>query len=135
MLANNANTKVVYSDLSYALIGAAFRVFNSLGYGLAEKAYQNALAKELSKAGVGFRREAYVPITYKGEKISRYFADFIIEEKILLELKVVKKLGYAHVKQTLNYLRSSGLKLGILLYFTNDGVKYRRVLNSRAKEE
>ena len=134
MTANNANN-IVYPELSYKVIGASFRVFNELGYGLAEKAYQDALAKELKDNHIELRREVYTPIKYKGEKVSRYFSDFVIENKILLELKVVRKLGYTHVRQTLNYLRNSGLKLGILIYFTSDGVKYRRVLNSQAKSQ
>jgi GxxExxY protein len=131
MAASNANRELVYPELSYAIIGAAFRVFNELGYGLGEKAYQDALAAELSREDIPFRREVYVPIRYQGKNIARYFADFVITEKILLELKVVRKLGYVHARQTLNYLRSSGIRLGILIYFTADGVKYRRVLNSR----
>ena len=134
MTANNANRdNLIYPDLSYALIGAAFRVGNGLGYGLSEKAYQDALAKELRDQKISFKREVYIPIIYKQEKVSRYFADFLVENKIILELKVVRKLGYTHIQQTLNYLRSSGFKLAILVYFTRDGVKYRRVLNSRVE--
>ena len=95
--------KLVYPELSYNVLGAAFSAFNELGWGLSEKDYQRGLAKELGKRGKG---------------------------KIILELKVVPKLGYVHTRQLLGYLIGSGYKLGILLYFTKDGVKHRRVLNS-----
>jgi GxxExxY protein len=125
-----ANEKIIYKDLSYQVVGAAFEVFIELGWGLPEKDYQRALAEELRRRSLPFREQVYFPIKYKSTLISKYFADFVVDEKILLELKVVPKLGYAQAHQVLGYLKSSGLKLGILVYFTRDGVKYRRILNS-----
>lgn len=128
--ANSANKNIVFPELSYKIIGASFNAFNKLGWGLSEKDYGRALALELKNLGLSYQEEVYIPLQYESKNLSRYFADFIIEKKILLELKVVPKLGYTHVKQVLSYLKSSGLRLGILIYFTRDGVKYRRVLNS-----
>ena len=125
----NINKDIVYKDLSYQIVGSAFKVSNELGYGFPEKIYQDALAKELITAGIPFAREVHIPILYKGEKLAAYFADFIVEDKIILELKSVPKLQYSYFKQVLPYLKSSGKKLGILLYFTRNGVRYRRVLN------
>ena len=124
--------KLVFPELSYRLIGVCFRVFNTLGWGFPEVHYQKALAKEFETASIRNRREVYIPILYKGNVISRTFVDFIVEDTIILELKVVRKLAYVHTRQLLTYLHASGIKLGILVYFTNDGVKYRRVLNSKA---
>ena len=131
--ANNANSEsgVIFPELSYEIVGAAFDVFNKSGWGLPEKYYQNALAARLQELGIGFKKEVSIPLSCGSARLGRYFADFIIEENILLELKVVPRLGYAHVKQTLGYLRTADIKLGILLYFTRDGVKYRRVINSK----
>mgnify|MGYP001558625007 CR=1 FL=1 len=128
--ANNANKTLIFPDLSYKIIGAAFRVFNELGWGLPERDYQKALAKEFDILNLEYQRECFVPLKYKGENLSSYFADFLVSRKILLELKVVPKLGYTHSRQVLTYLKSAGVKLGILVYFTREGVKYRRVLNS-----
>ena len=125
--------ELIFPQLSYQIIGAAFSVFNELGWGLPEKDYQRALERELGENRILYKREVYIPISYKGQRLSKYFADFVIEGgegKILLELKVVSKLGYSHARQTLTYLKASGLRLGILIYFTEEGVKYRRVLNS-----
>lgn len=142
VIANNANfqqitrifmeikDKIIFPELSYRIIGAAFRVFNELGWGFSEAVYQKALIKEFKERGIVFKSGVYIPLKYEIANIGRYFADFIIEDQILLELKVVSRLGYTHAKQTLNYLKSSGIKLGILVYFTKDGVKYRRILNS-----
>ena len=132
MRANNANKiqGLIYPELSYKIVGSGFNVFNELGAGLSEKIYQAALAKEFAHKNIFFEREVYIPLEYQNENVGRYFADFIVDNKVIVELKVVSKLGYAHTKQLLGYLRSSRIKLGILLYFTNEGVKYRRVLNS-----
>ncbi|MEK7654364.1 MAG: GxxExxY protein [Patescibacteria group bacterium] len=122
--------KIVLPELSYQVVGAAFDVFNELGWGYTEKDYQGALVEELKSLGLESQREVYIPLEYKAQNIGKYFADFIVDKKILLELKVVQKFGYVHTQQVLTYLRSAGLKLGILLYFTKEGVKYRRILSS-----
>ena len=75
-----------------------------MGWGLPEKDYQNALAIELSKLKLIFTREVFVPLHYKTVNIGKYFADFIVDDKIILELKVVSKMGYTHSKQVLTYL-------------------------------
>ena len=124
--------EIIYPDLSYKIIGISFKVFNELGWGLSEKDYQKALESEFKEINLNFKREIYIPLKYRTANIGRYFADFIIENKILIEIKVVPKLGYTHVKQVLNYLKISNLKLGILIYFTKEGIKYRRILNSQA---
>ncbi len=122
--------KVILPDLSYKIVGAAFSTFNELGWGFTEKDYQRGLAEEFRLLNLEFKREVYIPLEYKAKNIGKYFADFIVNDKILLELKVVPKFGYVHTQQVLTYLRSAGLKLGILLYFTREGVKYRRILNA-----
>ena len=122
---------IIFPELSYQIIGASFSVFNETGYGLPEKAYQKAFAEELGVRRLHVEREVHIPLHYKGKDLVRYFADFIVERKIIVELKVVNKLNYSNAKQVLTYLQSSGMKLGILIYFTSEGVKYRRVLNSK----
>lgn len=73
----------------------------------------------------------YIPLEYASVKVARYFADFLVENKIVLELKIVPELGYANVKQALRYLQCGNFRLGILIYFTREGVKYRRIINSK----
>lgn len=128
-----AERELIFPELSYQVVGAAFRVFNGVGYGFSEKVYQKAMAKEFDSLGLKFNREVYLPLNYKNKLLVRFFADFIVDGKIVVELKVVKKLNYSHARQVLEYLRNSGVRLGILLYFTSDGVKYRRVVNSSVK--
>lgn len=124
---------IVFSELSYKIIGAAYRVFNQLGWGMHEKYYQRALAEELKLLGIKFVKEFPIEIAYSQlGSIGRYFADFLVGEDILVELKTRPRLGYVHLRQVLEYLRRAHLKLAILIYFTKEGVQYRRVLNSQA---
>lgn len=122
--------KLIYPELSYKLMGAVFDVANTLPWGTPEKDFQKALADVFTKLQIPFQREVYIPIKISHSLLSKYFADFIVDGKILLELKVVAKLGYVHARQTLTYLRAGGYKLGILIYFTKDGVKSRRIINN-----
>ncbi len=123
--------KVIFPELSYQIVGASYRVFNDLAWGLHEKYYQRALAKEFESLSVPFIREFPISIGYKGNSIGTYYADFLVDKKIIVELKVKIRLGYIHLRQVLEYLQRANIKLAVLVYFTKEGVKYRRVLNSQ----
>ena len=123
--------ELVYPELSYKIIGIAFKVFNDLGYGHQEKYFQRAMAIELGKDGIGYEREKEIKLNYSNQCIGKYFLDFLIENKIILELKVAPKFKHIHLKRTLEYLNVAKAKLAILIYFTRDGVKYRRIINPK----
>lgn len=123
--------ELVYPDLSYKIIGIAFKVFNNLGYGHQEKYFQRAIALEFDKAGIKYEKEKEIKLNYNNQCIGKYFLDFLIENKIILELKVVPKFKHIHLKRTLEYLDATKTKLAILIYFTRDGVKYRRIINPK----
>lgn len=125
------NKDLIYPELSYKIIGACFSVANILGHGHKEIYYQKALAKELKTINLLFQKEPTINLMYKGEKIGRYIPDFIVDDKIIVELKVATKLGYTHIRQqVLPYLKAAKIKLALLVYFTQEGVKYRRIINS-----
>ena len=121
--------ELIYPELSFNIIGIVFKIFNQLGYGYQEKHYQRALASELKKESIDFSREKEVEIKYNGELIGKYYLDFIVDKKIILELKVLPTFKSSNLRQTLEYLNATKLKLAILIYFTPEGVKYRRVVN------
>ncbi len=127
---NLGTDKIVFPELSYKVVGAAYNVFNGLNWGMNEKYYQRAFADELTKLGVDFSKESPIAIKYGDSDIGKYFADFLIDNKIIVELKTRPRLGYVHSRQVLEYLKRANIKLAILIYFTKDGVKYRRILNS-----
>nr|WP_293302609.1 GxxExxY protein [Allomuricauda sp.] len=104
-------------------------IHNELGKGFSEAVYSDALEIELKSNGVPFKKEVKFDIIYKGKKLKHhYFADFIVDDKIILELKAVEKISSSHVKQTLNYLAASKMKLGLIINFGEDSLAYKRVL-------
>ena len=122
-------SNLLYKDESFFLVGLCMDVHNELGKGFSEYVYGDALEFELRANGVPYLREHQYPIEYKGEILPhKYIADFVIEDKIILEIKAVEKLVSAHIKQTLNYLAASKLKLGILVNFGEESLSYKRVV-------
>ena len=104
-------------------------VHNELGKGFSEAVYSDALEIELKENGVPYKREAKYDIHYKGKKLSHhYFADFVLDEKIILELKAIECLIKSHTKQVLNYLAASKMKLGLLVNFGEDSLAYKRIV-------
>ena len=120
---------LIFPKESYDLIGCAYAVFNKLKFGHQERIYQKAYATELKELGYQFQKEVFVPIEYSGEHIGKYFLDFLINNEIVIELKVANEFHPIHVKQVLTYLKSTNKKLGILILFTSTGIKYKRIVN------
>src|SRR5690349_21342173 len=111
-------SELLYADLSYKVIGLCMEVHRILGKGHSEVVYKDALEYELKKAGIAFSREKCFKISYKDTTLSHhYFADFVVDDKVVLETKAIDSLTDNHAKQTLNYLAASKLKLGILVNF------------------
>ena len=109
---------LLYPEECYKINGALFEVHKELGPGLLEKVYQEALEKELKLQGIPFEREKSFTIMYKGEALEqKYIADFVIYDKIVVELKAVDELLPVHTAQVINYLAITGYKLGLLVNF------------------
>ena len=124
---------IIYPQESYKILGAIYEVHKRLGIGLFEKAYQEALEKELKFQGIPFEREKRYDLYYRGEKMETfYIADFVCYGKIIVELKAVSELTDAHKAQVRNYLSITQYKLGILVNFNEQYLKPVRVLNSNA---
>jgi len=122
---------LVYPELSYQIVGMLFEVFRELGSGYQEKYYQKAIAKELKYCGIKYGEQVPVPLVYKGDKIGIYYLDFLIEDKIVLEIKKEKHFSRKNIEQVFGYLKSRGMKLGILANFTKDGLRFKRIVNIR----
>lgn len=120
---------LLYPEESYKINGAIYEVHKELGPGLLEKAYQEALEKELKLQGIPFEREKSFTIVYKGEALEqKYIADFVIYDKIVVELKAVVELLPVHTAQVINYLAITGYKLGLLVNFNARQVKPERIV-------
>ena len=115
------------NGLSERIIGCAFAVSNTLGVGFLEKVYENALAHELRKAGLTVQQQYSMAVRYDGVIVGEYIADFLVNGLILVELKAVKSLDDIHVAQCMNYLRTTGLRLCLLMNFARPRVEIRRI--------
>ena len=110
--------KLLYKDESFAIQGAVFEVYREMGSGFLEAVYQECLEREFHRAGVPFRSSVALELFYKGESlVQQYKPDFICYDKIIVELKAVKDLTPEHRAQVFNYLKATGMRLGILVNF------------------
>jgi len=119
----------LFANLTEKIIGFAFKIFKEMGYGHPEKIYQKCFARELSQAKLKYQREKYSKIKYDGAVVGRYFLDFLIKDKIAVEIKVRREIYQNDWIQLLNYLKARNLKVGLLLVFTKDKVIVKRVIN------
>ncbi len=120
--------EILFKELSYAIIGAAMEVHRILGPGFLEAVYQAALAHELTLRGIRFEQFKKLPVYYKGVLVGDYQADFVVEDKIILELKAVSAFHPKHEAQALNYLTATGFRLAILLNFGAESLQHQRVV-------
>ncbi len=123
----NAN-EIKLNELSERIIGAAFEVSNILGVGFLEKVYENALNVELELRGLKAQQQASLKVYYKDELVGDYFADILVENEIIIELKTVKEFDDIHIAQCLNYLKITGLKLCLLINFSKPRVEIKRIV-------
>ena len=114
-------------SLTERVLGAVFEVSNNLGSGFLEKVYERALLRELSLRGIRASSQASLTITYKGQCAGEYFADILVEDVLLVELKCVDRLANEHTAQCLNYLRASGRTRCLLVNFQKPKVEWKRI--------
>lgn len=125
------NKNILYPELSYKLNGIFFGIHNELGRFCSEKQYGDALDTKLRKANINYVREAPTPILFEGESKRRSIVDFIIENKIILELKVKTRLTHHDYYQMLRYLNAFKYELGFLINFRRQNLMFKRILNSK----
>src|SRR3989344_8814909 len=120
---------LIYKDECYKIIGLVFEVFNNVGCGHKEKFYQNAIAEVFAENKIEFKREVKAKVKCKGKEIGFYMFDFLVLGKIIIELKQKNYFSKKDIEQLYSYLRAANLKLGILIYFTKQGIRYKRIVN------
>ncbi|MBV9469274.1 MAG: GxxExxY protein [Abitibacteriaceae bacterium] len=120
--------EIIYKDLAYKVIGAAMDVHNALGCGFLEKVYENALMVALQQRGLNCEQQKPIKVYYQGIVVGDYCADILVENAVILELKVVDALSDIHRAQALNYLKATGFKLAILLNFAKPKLERERIV-------
>lgn len=121
--------KVIYKELSYLLVGILFDIYNELGYGYQEKHYERAIGKELARRKVPYKCQLCCRLKLRGEEIGKYYFDFLVDDKIVLEIKRGNYFSRKNISQVKGYLKAMNLQLGILANFTESGIKFMRILN------
>ena len=120
--------KMDINELTYQINGAVFEVNQILGAGFLEKVYQKALLVELRKRGLRAESEVPIQVRYKGELVGDYFADIVVEGQVIIELKTVENLQKIHEAQLINYLKATGMKVGLLVNFRHTKAEIKRMV-------
>src|SRR5438132_14187360 len=120
-------TKVLHKELSFEIVGAAMEVLNTLGHGLNEKIYENALVAELNVRGLKVSQQQRFKVLYKNVLVGEYIPDLLVDDKVIVDTKVIEAVSDAEVGQVMNYLRIARLELAIILNFRRPKLEYRRV--------
>ncbi len=120
---------LLHKDLSYKIVGIAMQVHRELGFGFLEKVYENAMMVLFRKESIRAVQQAPVTVSFRNEVVGEYFADILVDGKIVLELKSVAKITEAHRAQSLNYLKATGMKLAIVLNFGKESLEYERLVH------
>jgi GxxExxY protein len=127
------DSNYLHSELTGQVIRLFFKVYNKLGSGFLEKVYEHALIIELKKAGIPFLQQAPINVFYDSTKIGLYYADLLIDEKVIVEIKACEYLLETHEAQLVNYLKATEIEVGLLLNFGPEPEIKRRLLSNAFK--
>ena len=125
---------MIYKEKTKEIIKAFFNVYNKLGYGFLEKVYHNALLIELKKSGFGCESQKPVKVFYEGSMVGDYYADIIVDDCIILELKAADALCEEHEYQLINYLKATEIEIGLLLNFGKKPEFKRKIFTNEKKK-
>ncbi|NLJ71739.1 MAG: GxxExxY protein [Syntrophomonadaceae bacterium] len=117
--------RFLYGDITDKIIGSAYKVYNTLGTGFLEKVYENALKHELEKNGLKVMQQYPIKVYYEEKVVGEYFADLLVEDKVIVELKVASAINTIHEVQIINYLKATKIRVGLLINFGNE-IKIKR---------
>jgi GxxExxY protein len=118
----------IHQELTKDILASAFRVHNSIGCGLLEKVYGNAMSWDLKLNKRNVVEEKEFKVVYREREVGAYYGDLVVDEKVIVEVKAVEKLNNVHRAQLLNYLKISGMRVGLLLNFANPKLEYERIV-------
>jgi GxxExxY protein len=124
----------LHKELTSKIIQAFYKVYNTLGYGFLEKLYENAMRVELNKMGVSNEQQKNIKVYYESEMVGDYFADLLIEELVIVELKAAENICEEHEAQLLNYLKATDIKVGLLLNFGKIPEVRRKIFMNQNKK-
>jgi GxxExxY protein len=124
---------MLHEEITSDIINALYKVYNTLGYGFLEKVYENALAMELATRGHIVKQQLPIQVYYEGKAVGEYFADMLVDDKVILELKTTESIAKEHEAQLVNYLKATKIEIGLLLNFGKEP-HFKRKIFSNQKE-
>jgi GxxExxY protein len=130
---DNTRQNYIHVELTREIIGCAYEVYHKLGAGFLEKIYENALAIELKNHGLKVLQQYPVNVYYDDILVGEYYADLFVEDKVIVELKAVSELAKAHETQLVNYLKATGIEVGLLINFGDDIRVKRKIMQRNIK--
>lgn len=123
-----SGSHLIEGDVTEKVLGASFKVLNTLGAGFLEKVYENALSIELRRNGLSVENQKVIRISYEGTIVGEYQADLVVNGKVIIECKAASNLDPVHEAQLINYLKASGIHVGLLINFGRPKLQYRRLV-------
>jgi len=120
--------RFLFKEETHKVIGCAFEVLNTLGHGLLEKPYENALVVEFQQQGISYAQQPRFPVIYKSVNVGEYIPDLVVFDKIIVDTKVIEKIGNNEKAQIINYLKITGLRVGLLLNFKHAKLEWERIV-------
>lgn len=123
---NTNKHELICKDEVYQIVGCALEVLNTLGHGLLEKPYENALVVEFRRQDIPYAQQPRFPVIYKSVNVGEYIPDLIVFDKIIVDTKTIEKIGNVEKAQMINYLKISGLRVGLILNFKHAKLEWQR---------
>lgn len=125
---------LLHQEITDKIINAYYRVYNTLGYGFLEKVYENAMAVALRKSGFKFEQQKNILVYFECEEVGDYYADLLVEDVVIIELKAASKIAEEHEAQLVNYLKATTIEVGLLLNFGQEAEFKRKIFENRFKK-
>jgi len=129
IIENKEDKPLIFKDLTHKIIGAALEVYKILGHGFLQEVYEKALLKEFEIRGIPAKARCPVKLNYKGDDIPGYLPSILVDEKVIVELQTEEELDPRNHHNILNYLKATGIKVGLLINFGKDGCRPKRFVS------
>ena len=126
-------TELLEKELVYKIVGCAISIHNKIGHGFREKTYEKAICVEFEDQNLSYSQQMSYPIYYKNNKIDEFIPDLVVENKVIVEAKIVESIIDEHRGQLINYLRISGIKVGLIINFKHPKIQWERIILEKVR--
>ena len=124
---------LIHKDITGKIIGLAMEIYNQLGRGFLESVYEEAFAYELELNKINFKRQEPMDVYYKGRRIKQFVCDLLVEDKVIVELKAIKRITDSEIAQTINYLNAAKYEVGLLINFGSKSLEFKRLIKTNPR--